>query len=190
MQQRRCAQAAGGLDDHLHALGEEAHGGGQLFVGDGDDALHQALDDREGQLPAVLGLRAIGNGLRRCDVHDLAARQALLGVVAGLGLDTDHGHARAEMLSRHRATRDQTAAAHANQQQVQRAGFLQQFSRRRALPGHHMRMVIGRDQRHAALDGQASAYGFAVFGVAVVEHHFAAGLAVQVFPRGGQLGGR
>ena len=57
------AEAAGGLDDHLHALGEEAHAVDQLDVADLDDVVDQALDDREGELAQVLVLSAVGDGL-------------------------------------------------------------------------------------------------------------------------------
>jgi hypothetical protein len=58
--------------------------------------------------------------LRRVDVHDLAARQALLRVVAGLGLDAPDRDAGQQVLRRHRAAGDQPATAHAHQQRVER----------------------------------------------------------------------
>jgi hypothetical protein len=41
-------------------------------------------------------------------------------------------------MGRHRAARDQAAAAHADQQGVERADVLDQFERGGALPGHHV----------------------------------------------------
>src|SRR5205823_7025962 len=51
-----------GLNHHLHALGEKAHGLHQLRVAHGEDVVHVAPDDSEGVLPQVLGLRAVGDG--------------------------------------------------------------------------------------------------------------------------------
>jgi hypothetical protein len=117
--------------------------------------------------------RAPGSAARRCRPRARRPR---------------HAHAGRAPVRRHRAARHQPAAAHAHQQRVERPHVLDQFERRRALPGHHVGVVVGRDQRHAALGGDAPADGLAVFGVAVVQHHLAAGLAVLVAARGGQLG--
>jgi hypothetical protein len=77
-------------------------------IADGEDVVDIALDDREGQVAQVLGLRAVGDRLRRVDVHDGAAAERLLAVVAGLRLHAiqrailgDNARvARAEPLSR------------------------------------------------------------------------------------------
>src|SRR6218665_1074126 len=84
---RRKAQAAGGLDDELHALGKKAHGVDQLLVGHGQDVVEIGRDDGEGDLPQVLRLRAIGDRPGGVDVHDGAAAKRLLAVVAGSRLD-------------------------------------------------------------------------------------------------------
>ena len=133
----------------------------------------------------MLGLRAVGQGLRRVDVHDAPFAQRALAVVAGLGLDAEHLAARRQRPRRQRAARQQAAAAERDEQRVQRAGVFQQFQRRRALAGDHVRVVVGRDQRHAALGGELAADLLAVFGVALVQAHLGA-----VTARGGQLGGR
>ena len=76
------SEATGRLDHQLHAFGKEAHRLDQLLVGGGDDVVHLAADDLERQLADVRRLRAVGNGFRHLDVHDLAAPQRLLRVVA------------------------------------------------------------------------------------------------------------
>ena len=81
------AEAAGRLDDHLHALGEEAHRLHQLGVAGGEHVVDVAADDLEGDPAERLGLRAVGDRLRHLDVHPLALAKRLLAVVAGLGLD-------------------------------------------------------------------------------------------------------
>ena len=78
-------------------------------------------------------------------------------------------------MRRHRAAGQQSAAAQRHEQRVEPADVLDQLQRRRALPGHHVGVVERRNQRHAALVGDAAADGLAVFLVAVVEHDLAAG---------------
>ena len=71
-------------------------------------------------------------------------------------------------------TTDVAAAAHADEQGVERAGFFDQLHRGRALAGDDVRVVVRRDQREAALFGQTLADRFAVFAVAVVDDDLAA----------------
>ena len=66
-------QAARRFGDQLHARGHEAHRVDELCVGGREDVVHVAPDDREGQLAEELGLRAVGDRLRRVDAHDGAA---------------------------------------------------------------------------------------------------------------------
>ena len=114
-----------------------------------------------------------------------AAAERLLAVVAGLGLDAVDPAAGAQRARRERRAGEQAAAAEADEQRVERADLLDQLLRRRALAGDHVRVVVGRDQRHAALLGEPAADRLAVFGVAVVEDDLAA-----VALGGGQLRGR
>ena len=107
-------------------------------------------------------------------MDDFAAAEAALAVIAGLGLDPDHLAGRVHRLCRHRAAGQQPATTEADQQQIQFAGLLDQFPGGRALPGHHVRMVVRRNQRQAAFGCQLLADGLAVLGIAVVEDHLAA----------------
>jgi hypothetical protein len=54
------------------------------------------------------------------------------------------------------------------------ADLVEQFLGGRALACDHVRVVVGRNHRHAALLREARPICLAVFGVAVVDHHFAA----------------
>ena len=63
-------------------------------------------------------------------------------VVAGLGLDADHARVGRQRLGRGRAAGDQPAAADGDEQDVERPGVLDQLERRRALAGHHARVVV------------------------------------------------
>ena len=56
----------------------------------------------------------------------------------------------------------------------ERRHVLGDLAARGALPGDHEGIVIGAHQRRAALAGNAVGDGFAVFLVAVVEHHLGA----------------
>ncbi len=71
-----------------------------------------------------------------------------------------------------RAAGNQSTAADANKQDVERADFVDQFKRRRALAGHHVRMVERWNQRHAALVGELAADRFAVLFVSVEQLHY------------------
>ena len=139
-----------------------------MGIADRDDVGHQCLNHRESQLPQKLGLRPVSDGAGCVNAHNMAQTLALLGVVAGLGFDPDHHAVRAVLLGRHGTARNQAAATEADQQQVQRAGVFQQLLGCRALTGHHMGMVVRRDQGHAPLLGQLAANRFAVFGITVV----------------------
>ena len=90
------------------------------------------------------------------------AAQRLLAVVAGLGLDAVELAARRQRARGQRRAAEQAAAAEATKQRVERADLLEQLLGRRALPRDHVRMVVGRDQRQAALVGQPRADRLAV----------------------------
>ena len=93
-QRRRRGQATRGLDDHLHALGEEAHGLDQHGVGHGHDVGDQGLDDREVGVADVGDDRSVGDRMRRGDVDHPARAQRLAAIVARLGFDPDDFAAR------------------------------------------------------------------------------------------------
>ena len=128
MQGRRRGQAAGRLDDGLHALGEELHGFDQLGIADGDDVRHQLPDHGEVVMAEVAGLGAVGDGLRHADVDDLPAAQRLLAVVAGLGRDAVDPRARRSRTRVQRRTGQQPTTAEADEQRVdilcQKAGVM------------------------------------------------------------------
>ena len=122
--------------------------------------------------------------MRRVDAHDLAARQALLRVVARFGLDAVDRAARSQVPRRGGAARKQAATADRRDQHVERADLLDQLDGQRALPRHHVRMIERWNHGHAALLGQRTHDGLRVFAVAVVAQHLRA-----VAFGGGALGG-
>ncbi len=83
------SEAPGRLDEDLHVAGQEAHAVHQFRVGCREDVVHVLLDDRERDVAEVLCLRPFCDGLGRVDVHDGAAAQRALAVVAGLRLDAE-----------------------------------------------------------------------------------------------------
>ena len=77
-------------------------------------------------------------------------------------------------MGRQRRAGQQPAAAQTHEQPIERADLFDQFLGRRSLPGDHLGMVIGRDQRQSALGGETAPDLFAILCIAVVEDHFAA----------------
>ena len=97
----------------------------------------------------MLGLRAVGYRPWDVDVHDLAAAQLLLDVVAGPGSTPIDTAFRAFLGGDRGAPDEQPAAADRDEQHVEPAAvpdLLDQLERSRALPGHHVAMVVRRDQ--------------------------------------------
>ena len=173
------------LRDGLRALEEQAHRGHDLLVGDGDDLVHEALDDREGELARQRQLLAVGDRARDLDPDAFAGGERAHEVVAGLRLDADHAGVGREGLDRGRAAGEQAAAAEADEQDVERPRVLEQLQRRGALAGHHERLVVRVDGRQPALGDQFGQQRLAVPGVAVEEHDLRA-----VAARRGELAGR
>src|SRR5262252_7834258 len=75
LEHRRRREAAGGLDDHFHARGEEFHRRNELGVAHGEDVVHEPAYHRKRVHAEVLGLGAVGYRLRRLDVHDLPSAE-------------------------------------------------------------------------------------------------------------------
>src|SRR6185369_710053 len=109
----------------------------------------------------------------------------LLAIVAGLRLDAIEPRLRRESARGEGTAGEQPSPAEAHEERVEGADLLEKLLRGRALAGDDMRMVIGRDQRHAALLRELRADGLAVLAVAVVEDDLPA-----VALRGGHLRGR
>ncbi len=61
----RQGAGAAGLDDQLAPFDEQAHGGEDLVVGDGDDVVDESVDDRPGETAGLGELLAVGD--RRTD---------------------------------------------------------------------------------------------------------------------------
>ncbi|KAG0938892.1 hypothetical protein G6F31_015382 [Rhizopus arrhizus] len=132
------------------------------------------LDEGEGQVAQVRRGGAVGQGLGGRNPHDFTLAQRLLAIVAGFRLDAVDQAARAERERGQGRTRQQAAAAQADEQIVQLADFLEQLLGRGALPRDHVFMVVGRNQRGAGLGLDALGDLLAVFGVAVVRDDLAA----------------
>ena len=100
-------------------LGKKAHRVDQLRVADRQHAAQARANDFECQASGCLRLRTVGNRVGHRDLHDLAAREALLHVVACRGLDAVDRDAGLQAHCGHRAARHQAAAAHTHQQRVE-----------------------------------------------------------------------
>ena len=117
--------------------------------------------------------------------HALPAGERLRPVVAGGGFDAPDLDAGRERLRRGGAAGQQTAAAEADEEEIELADLFDQLQRGRAVAGHDKRVVVGRDHRRAEVGGDALGDGGAIFGVAVVEDDLRA-----VAAGGGDLGRR
>ena len=73
-----------------------------------------------------------------------------------------------------RRSREQSAAAARHEQEIERAGVLEQLACGRSLPGDDVGVIVRRYKRQAALPGQAAADLLAVLSRSIVCHHFAA----------------
>ena len=106
-------------------------------------------------------------------------------IVSRRGLDADHLAARRQRRRGDRRAGQQSAAAAGHEEIVERADFFDQLARGRALAGDDVRVIVGRDQRQAALVREPAADRLAVLAVAIVEDDLAA-----VAFRGDALHGR
>ena len=108
----------------------------------------------------------------RADGHAdaLPRRERALRVVAHGGLHADHPDAGEEAGGGGRAAGDQPAAADGDEQEVERAGVLDQLQRGRALAGHDPLVVVGVDDREAVALRVLGHQRLAVGAVAVEAH--------------------
>ena len=113
----------------------------------------------------------------RGDRHPLASAQRQVGVVGAVGLDAEDRHARKERAGHRRAAGHEPAAADRRQQHVERGHVLEQLQRRRPLPGHDGRVVVGRHQHAAAALDDLAYELLAIVGQPVVEHDLGAVVA-------------
>ncbi len=85
-------------------------------------------------------------------------------VVGGLRLDADDPGVRVQRLGGGRGAGDEPAAPDGDEEQVERAGVLDELEGRGALAGHDERIVVGVDDRRAALGRQRGGERLAVIG--------------------------
>jgi len=75
VQYSRGGNATRRFDDNLHTLGKEAHGLDQLHIAHRDDVVNIAFQDRKIMLSEIGRQRAVSNGFRHRNTHDLAPAQ-------------------------------------------------------------------------------------------------------------------
>ena len=95
-------------------------------------------------------------------------------IVAGRRLDADDAAAGRQRAGGERGAGEQSAAAAGDEQQVERADLFEELARGRALARDDVRVIVGRNQREAALGGEPAADRFAVVALAIVEDDLAA----------------
>ncbi|MCY1520347.1 hypothetical protein D9M68_551220 [compost metagenome] len=107
--------------------------------------------------------------------HPLAGGHGRLQAVGVVRLDADHLDLRAQVLHVGGDARHQAAAANRHEDGVQRAAVLaEDFHGHGALPGDHVRVVIGRHEGQALLRRQLQRVGQGVGEGIAVQHHLAA----------------
>ena len=103
----------------------------------------------------MLGLGAIGEGLRRIDMHDGTAAQRTLAIVAGLRLHPVDPAGRRQRADRQGAAGEQAAAAEGREEGVQRTDFFEQFRPRcPARPARRGDRRAGSGSGHGAAPGR------------------------------------
>ena len=105
--------------------------------------------------------QAVGDGRRRRQRLDPAAREAPCGVVGMRGLGTEDADARRQRAGDDRRPRQQAAAAARRDDDVEVGDLGEKLERRRRLPGDHVEVVERMDQRGAAFALNLRARAFA-----------------------------
>ena len=128
-------------------------------------------DQREGERAERWRPRAVGHGLRVVHRLQRPRPERSRRIVARGGLDADHLAGWSERTGGERGAREQSAAAARDEEKVELADVLEQLTRGRALAGDDVGVIVGRDEREAAIASQSPADGLAVFLVAIVDDH-------------------
>ena len=184
-EQRRGGDRAARLGDELEAVEQERHRGEDLVVGDEHDLVDQRLHDRERPLARLGQHLPVGDVARDRDLDPLARRQRALGDCRRPRLDAHHARVRVQRLEDRRGAGHQPAAADRGDEQVERAGVLEELQRGGARAGGDARVVVGGHERHLPLLGELAARLHLRLGVAVVGGDLGA-----VALDGGELCGR
>ena len=95
-------------------------------------------------------------------------------IVSCRRLDADDAAAGRQFARGKRRAGEQPAASARHEQQIELADFLDEFARGRALAGDDVRVIVGRNDRQAALARQAAPDCFAIVALAIVEDDLSA----------------
>ena len=144
---------AGGLNDLLAALEQQQDGGGDLVVGDRDNAVYVLLDIFEGLFARSLYRDAVCDGVNGIRRLALARAEGVRDRRSTLGLYADDLDARVDLLGAGSDTGDQSAAAGRNEDHVDKRQVAQDLERDGALTGHDVLIVERMDELRAGLPG-------------------------------------
>ncbi len=167
-QQRGHTDGAGRFDEDLQPGEEKRHCGANLVFRHKQDVGHRALKNGEGQTTRREIAHAVGDGRRWGDGQPLTGPKRQIGVVGQCGLDAIDRKVRRPGFGYRGASGQQSAAAHRDEQGIERSHFGQQFKRDRSLTSHNRVVVIRWDDRRAAFLRQSAGHGFAVIPLTVI----------------------
>ena len=186
------ATAPPGSTTSLRSRKARAIAASDFRVADRQDPGQQLAVDRERERPRRRRLQRIADRARLRRVpEERPGRERAARVVEGFRLDAVDGGGRRERVDRDGGPAGEAAAAGRNQHLVRRHPelfrLLHQLEADRALAGDHVRVVVGRHERRAALRDDPARDGLAVFGKAVVEHDLGAERARVLELHGGRV---
>jgi uroporphyrinogen-III synthase len=167
-QQRGHTYSAGRFDEHLQPGEEKRHRCANLILGHQQDVRHRALKNGEGQTTRREIAHAVGDGCRWGDGQPLTGPKRQIGVVGQFGLDAIDRKVRRPGCGHRGASGQQPAAAHRNEQGIERSHFGQEFKGHRSLASHDGMVVIRWNDRCAGCFGQPAGQGFAVIPLAII----------------------
>ena len=142
---------AGGLNDLLAALEQQQDGGGDLVVGDRNNAVYVLLDIFEGLFARSLYRDAVRDGVNGIRRLALAGAEGIRDRRSTLGLYADDLDARVDLLGAGSDTGDQSAAAGRNEDHVDKRQVAQDLERDGALAGHDVLVIERMDELRAGL---------------------------------------
>ena len=165
-----------------------------LIVAACDDLIDVPAQYAEGLHADAPHGHAVGEQGDPLQIHGLPGIPCRLEAGRTLGLHGNDLHLRQYLLDIHSHAGGQAAATHLDEDMGQAAVLLQKLPRDGALPGDHVGIVIGRDEREPLLARKAHGFGIGFVKAAAEEHHVAAkaahGVHLDIGRRPGHDDGR
>ena len=152
LKQRRQCRRARALGQRLLLLQQHENGAGDLLVVHGDNLVHVAGDQRQGQVAGAAHGDAVGDGGLGVDGDRSAGLAGAQHRGQLLRLDADHANLGVGLFERAGDAADEPAAADGNDHGFQVGNLFQQFQADGALAGDDLRVVEGMDEGAALFE--------------------------------------